>query len=59
MRKALALAGVLAAAAAVAAPAASADERRCYSPDFSGVPVVEDWPTTEQCVFLPVDPELQ
>lgn len=58
MRKALALAGALAAATAVVAPAASASGR-CYSPDFSGIPIVEDWPTTQQCINLPIDPELQ
>ena len=58
MRKALVIAGVLAAVAAVA-PTASADERRCYSPDFNGVPVLEKFPTTDQCIFLPVDLELE
>lgn len=58
MRKVLALAGSLALAAVIAAPAASAD-RTCYSPDFQGVPVLEKFPTTEQCIFLPVEPELR
>ena len=58
MRKALlAAVGLVAAGAALAAPA-SADTRKCYS-FHSNLPVVGQLDTTEQCIFLPIDPELR
>jgi hypothetical protein len=58
VRKALlATAGLVALGAALAAPA-SADGRHCYS-FHSNLPVVGQLDTTEQCIFLPIDPELR
>ena len=57
MRKILALAGVAAVAAALATPAA-ADGRHCYS-FHTSAPVIGDLNTTEQCITLPIDPELR
>ena len=50
MRKILALVGITLVAGVLAAPAASADARHCYT---LGVP---GQPHYEYCTYLPVDP---
>jgi hypothetical protein len=50
VRKLLGLAGLLVVASVLAAPAASADSRHCYT---LGVPGQDHY---EYCTYLPVDP---
>ena len=50
MRTLLGLAGLVVVATAIVAPAASADDRHCYT---LGVPGQDHY---EYCTYLPVDP---